>query len=170
MPQRSMFAPNFPTPGLKRFRVTQRLRGRDAAAGARMSRHTPSWVGWGTDSYSALQLCRILNLDASKLAAWRKKGFRDFSLGRGSSYGATGIYLDDGWLLAVMACMASLCTDSSLRNLAGAMPASVGNNNVGVRHKQPVTIRVVLLRAISIFWCVYYGTMSVQHIQLHCIQ
>ena len=114
-----------------------------------MSGHTPSWGGWGTDSHSALQLCRILNLDASELAAWRKKGFRDFSLGRGSSCGATDIYLDNGWLLAVMAYMASLCTDSSLRNLAGAMPASVSNNNVGVGNKQPVTIRVLLFRVIS---------------------
>ena len=60
-----------------------------------------------------------------------KGGFRDFSLGRGSSYGATGVYLDNGWLLAVMACMASLCSDSSLRNLVDAIPASVGNSNVG---------------------------------------
>ena len=59
------------------------------------------------------------------------------------------MYLDNGWLLAVMACMASLCTDSSLRNLAGAMPASVGNNNAGVGHKQRVTIRIVLFRAKS---------------------
>ena len=135
-----------------------------------MSGHTPSWGGWGTDSHSPLQLCRILNLDASKLAAWRKKGFWDFSLGRGSSYGATGIYLDNKWLLVVMACMASLCTDAFLRNLAGAMPASVGNSTVGVGHNQPVTIRMMLLRAISIFWCVYYGTMPVQHIQQLCIQ
>ena len=71
----------------------------------------------------------------------------------------------------VVACTASQYTSSSLCNLAGAMPASVGKKDVRVGRNQPATICMVLLKATSnLFVCALQNHAGVSYSAAFCTQ